>query len=474
MMTKKKKLNINEEEEMSRISSRKLSDVFIEDNEVKFNKTRNSLLDNDQNQDSNKIILDKKSYDYTAPLACNGEEQQIISSPSTPNIIITTENNDSIDNNNSIQRVKFLSDYTINNVFEQQKEPLLQSDIRRKKLPEDRFTVLKEFNSKSRNDTNNHIRTNSYTSETNSGKEEKDKSIKMKYNRDSKSLEFSINIGNNKSKENGCFSQLKFVNFYQALFAEILGTYILVLYACSFGLPIAEHSHPSINSSIGSGLVVASLVWGMGHVGGANFNPAVSIALLITGKSNLVRVLFYIPCQLLGSTIAVLTLNEILPYSSHLNNQVSLSNHQNSSVFRFKRQLDSITSNNNKMELNQSQFPYKKIGLTLLNKDLTPIQGFSIELIITFILILTIFACIDTKRKDLHGSFPLTVGFAVMVGSLFGGGLTGGSMNPARSFGPALVNSRWENHQIYWFGPITGACIAAISYKLLTLKDIKI
>ena len=48
------------------------------------------------------------------------------------------------------------------------------------------------------------------------------------------------------------------------------------------------------------------------------------------------------------------------------------------------------------------------------------------------------------------------------------------SMNPARSFGPALVNSRWENHQIYWFGPITGACIAAISYKLLTLKDIKI
>ncbi len=60
------------------------------------------------------------------------------------------------------------------------------------------------------------------------------------------------------------------------------------------------------------------------------------------------------------------------------------------------------------------------LGLTLLNKELTPAQGVGIEIVITFVLMLTVFACIDSQRKDLHGSFPLTIGFAVTIGCLFG------------------------------------------------------
>ncbi len=60
------------------------------------------------------------------------------------------------------------------------------------------------------------------------------------------------------------------------------------------------------------------------------------------------------------------------------------------------------------------------IGLTLLNKDISPLQGFAIEFILTFILVLCVYSCIDTKRKDLNGSFPLSIGFAVVVGALFG------------------------------------------------------
>ena len=115
--------------------------------------------------------------------------------------------------------------------------------------------------------------------------------------------------------------------------AEILGTYLLVLYVCSFGLPQSSTAeHASITGSLGSGFIVynfvslfiwfwskfrkkkkkvATLVWTLANVSGANLNPAVSIALLVTGETNLVRVLFYIPCQLLGSILAVLTLKQL-------------------------------------------------------------------------------------------------------------------------------------------------------------------
>jgi glycerol uptake facilitator-like aquaporin len=156
---------------------------------------------------------------------------------------------------------------------------------------------------------------------------------------------------------------------------------------------------------LGAGFVVATLCHSIGH---ANLNPAVSIALLVTGDSNILRVLFYIPCQLLGSTLAVFTLRNLLP--NHLTNQ----------QFVIKQNITSenyieLSSTNNKI----TDFS-KTIGLTLLNKDISPIQGFTIEFILTYVLVLCIYACIDTRRKDLNGSFPLSIGFSVVVGALIG------------------------------------------------------
>lgn len=68
--------------------------------------------------------------------------------------------------------------------------------------------------------------------------------------------------GDQTSKENGCFTQLKYFGFYQALLAELIGTYLLVLYVCSFGLPKASSpEYASITGSLGSGFLVATLVW---------------------------------------------------------------------------------------------------------------------------------------------------------------------------------------------------------------------
>lgn len=69
---------------------------------------------------------------------------------------------------------------------------------------------------------------------------------------------------------------------------------------------------------------------------------------------------------------------------------------------------------------NSAKLAPMQIGLTTLNSNVTSLQGFCVECIITFILVITIFACIDRKRKDLGGSFPLQIGFAIMVGALFG------------------------------------------------------
>lgn len=154
-------------------------------------------------------------------------------------------------------------------------------------------------------------------------------------------------------------------------------------------------------------------MWSLGHIGGAHINPAVSLAFLVTGETNLIRVLFYIPCQLLGSVLGSLTLYELVP--TYLDTPVSSKNIiKNSTLLRFKRD-----SNSNKILL-QNPVVSGSLGVTLLNDQITPFQGFLVEVLITFILIITIFACIDKNRNDIGGSFPLTIGFAVTVGVLFG------------------------------------------------------
>lgn len=162
------------------------------------------------------------------------------------------------------------------------------------------------------------------------------------------------------------------------------------------------------------------MVWGLGHVGGAHINPAVSLALFATGETNLIRVIFYIACQLLGSVLGALTLLELVPsylYTSPL----SRNDIGNSTLLRFKR--DSNLTKLIENPIISVPVKYSNIGVTLLNDQITPFQGFLVEVLITFILVFTIFACIDKSRNDLGGSFPLTIGFAVTVGALFGVGI---------------------------------------------------
>lgn len=174
--------------------------------------------------------------------------------------------------------------------------------------------------------------------------------------------------------------QLSSLTFYQAILAEFIGVFILTLIISGIGLSFTKDvSTPSINGAIGAGLVVASMVWCTNCVSGANLNPAISIVLVFTNDLDLMRGIFYIIFQLLGAFAGIATLYGLVP-----------------------------------------AYAREQLGLTLVNDKITLLRAFGIEVVITFLLAFCVFACLDKNRKDLGGSFPLTIGFAVTCGALFG------------------------------------------------------
>lgn len=87
------------------------------------------------------------------------------------------------------------------------------------------------------------------------------------------------------------------------------------------------------------------------------------------------------------------------------------------------------------------------------------------EIVMTFGLVYTVYAtAVDPKKGDIGVIAPLAIGFIVGANILAGGAFDGGSMNPAVSFGPAVVSWTWTNHWVYWAGPLIGAAIAALVY----------
>lgn len=171
------------------------------------------------------------------------------------------------------------------------------------------------------------------------------------------------------------------MNFYQAALAEFIGVYLLTLIICGLGVGLTKSDAPtaSINGALGAGLTIATIVWATNCISGANLNPAISIVLIFTNDLDLMRGIFYIIVQLLGAIAGSATLNALV-----------------------------------------TEHARPMLGLTLINDKITLLKAFGIEVIITFLLAFVVFACLDKNRKDLGGSFPLTIGLAVTCGALFG------------------------------------------------------
>jgi len=220
----------------------------------------------------------------------------------------------------------------------------------------------------------------------------------------------------------------------RAPLAELIGTFFL----CFAGIAAILGGTQAVGSNIGlvgialaHGLALSVAIATFGGVSGAHFNPAVTIALLATGRVAPPTALIYIVAQLAGATTAALICSGVFP--------------------------DAAVAQAN-------------LGIPLPGPWVTTSTLLLAEFVLTFLLVTAIFGmAVDPRGQEVKiGSFA--VGMTVAFEILAAGPVTGASMNPARSFGPALVQGFWQWHWAYWVAPIAGAVVAAIVYDRVILE----
>ncbi|XP_071443021.1 aquaporin AQPAn.G-like [Hetaerina americana] len=223
-------------------------------------------------------------------------------------------------------------------------------------------------------------------------------------------------------------------SIWRALAAEFLGTFFLVLVGCgSTSTGWSEGYAPSIlHIALCFGLTVAAMVQVIGHVSGGHINPAVTIGLLVSGHVTLLRAAFYVLVQCIGAVAGAAVLKVMTP----------------------------------------AEIGAFGLGNTSVSPSLTSEQGLLVEALVTAVLVLVVHAVVDLSSKQTSGATPvaaspgpLAIGLAVTTCHLLAVQYTGSSMNPARSFGPAVLAGAWDQHWVYWVGPIIGASCSAIVYK---------
>lgn len=223
----------------------------------------------------------------------------------------------------------------------------------------------------------------------------------------------------------------------QPLLAEFLGTF----YLCFAGIAAILASTPAVGS--GAGIVGIALAHGLalsiavsvfGGISGAHFNPAVTAGLFVTGRLPASRVVPYVVAQLLGATAAAAACRAMFPAEAVLQAQLGI----------------------------PLPAPWATTGVVL-----------AAEFVMTFLLMTSIFGTAVDARGAVVNIGGFAIGLTVAFDILAGGAVTGASMNPARSFGPAAVLNVWTWHWAYWLAPVAGACVAAVIYDKLLLKDQK-
>ncbi|UJR37036.1 hypothetical protein I4U23_029742 [Adineta vaga] len=231
----------------------------------------------------------------------------------------------------------------------------------------------------------------------------------------------------------------KFIQVIRPLLVELIGTALFVLIglwgACSSGGVIA--------AALSFGLALMVLAASFGHISGVHFNPSVTIGVLIAGEMQPVMAILYVVMQLLGGIAAAGLLRLLLATYTYAG---------------CKGGATLLTT-------------YAAVNRTVDNRVVyytadyvTFWQGILIEAIVTFVLVTVILmVALDTKSKT--GLAPVLIGFTLAVNILAIGAYTSGSLNPARSLGPAIFSNEWEYHYVYWIGPLVGAIVAGFLYR---------
>ncbi|XP_033211369.1 aquaporin AQPAe.a-like [Belonocnema kinseyi] len=217
--------------------------------------------------------------------------------------------------------------------------------------------------------------------------------------------------------------------------AEILGTAILMFLGCMGGIgTLSATPPPPMQSGLTFGMTVNLIIMMLGHVSGAHLNPAVTIGAVIWGLKSIPTGLLYVVAQFIGATIGYGMLMIVTPYIL----------------------LDDGMPN--------STAP---LCVTVIHTGISLTQAILIETICTAIILLAACGTWDPRCAHTTDSTALRFGFSVSALSFAAAPYTGCSMNPARSFAPALWQNSWKDQWVYWIGPVFGALLGTLTYKVL-------
>ncbi len=210
--------------------------------------------------------------------------------------------------------------------------------------------------------------------------------------------------------------------------AEGVAAFALVFAGCGAVVTNATHhgNLGSVGISLTFGLVIMAMIYATGHLSGAHINPAVTVAFTLTRHFPARDALAYITAQLGGAVVAAFTLAAV--------------------------------------------WTSKPADLGATVPTVSAPAALLYETLLTAFLMFVIIA-VATDTRAVGAAAALAIGATVGLDALMGGAITGASMNPARSFGPAVASGQWHQFWIYVVGPILGASIGALAYQLVRTPE---
>ncbi len=213
----------------------------------------------------------------------------------------------------------------------------------------------------------------------------------------------------------------------RSMLAEAIGTFALVFAGCgAIMVDHQTHALGHVGVAISFGLVIMIMIYAVGHISGAHFNPAVTLAFAVSRHFPPARVLAYWAAQLAGALGAALVLRGSLGDVAHVG----------------------------------ATLPAGSNG-----------QAFLWEAVLSFFLMFVIMA-VATDARAVGEAAAIAIGGTVGLDAMFGGPITGASMNPARSLGPAIAAGDFTSIWVYLAAPIAGAAVAAIAYQVVSRQEV--
>ncbi len=220
----------------------------------------------------------------------------------------------------------------------------------------------------------------------------------------------------------------------KAVLAELIGTFTLVFIGAGAGALAATSGGGIVAVALAHGLALMVIVYAWGSISGAHVNPAVTFGIAVTGRMEWPKAIAYWVAQFLGAAIAAYLLKWLL----------------------------------------ETVLPGSDLGSTIgtLTKDHESAKVIVLEGVLTFFLVIAVFASgVHGRNGNMAG---IAIGLVLTMDILIGGALTGASMNPARTFGPALATGDMSYLWMYIVGPLAGGAIAGLLYdKFFLPTDLK-